>query len=153
MAALAQPAPADEQQPQQDDAVALFGDGLKKLVTEDIRTDLDPEKVYQLSDIRKNEYYWRGIQFLKRTVTGGLVDWVPVAQSNQTGKSDNANEDLYSYCQNDIRGYGRKYIGVLAQQPPNVKFSPNKKTSEDHIRRARKAQSVGDILRNLWDIK
>src|SRR5690349_8876722 len=131
MAAPAQPALPDEQQPaQQDDAVALFGDGLKKLVQDDIRTDLDPEKVYQLSAIRKNEYYWRGIQFLKRTVTGGLVDWAPISQANPQGKNDNQSEDLYSYCSNDIRGYGRKYIGVLAQQPPNVKFEPNKDTSE-----------------------
>ncbi len=154
MATPAQPALSGEPQPAQpDDAVALFGEGLKKIVNEDIRADLDPEKVYQLSGIRKNEYYWRGIQFLRRTVTGGLVDWVPVSQANPQGKNDNQSEDLYSYCSNDIRGYGRKYIGVLAQQPPNVKFNPNKKTSEEHIRRARKAQSVGDILRNLWDIK
>ncbi len=146
--------PIDEQQPQpgEDDAVALFGEGLKKLVMEDIRTDLDPEKVYQLSDIRKFEYYWRGIQFLKKTITGGQVDWTPL-QNNSQAKDQNQNEDLYSYYANDIRGYGRKFIGVIAQQPPNVKFEPNKETSEDHIRRARKAQSVADILRNLWDIK
>ncbi len=154
MAAPAQPALDPEQQPaQQDDAVAMFGDGLKKLITDDIRTDLDPEKVYQLSDIRRFEYYWRGIQFLKRTINGGLVDWAPVAQANPGGKSENQSEDIYSYTSNDIRGYGRKYIGVLAQQPPNVKFLPNKDTSEEHIRRAHKAQQVGDILRGLWDIK
>lgn len=153
MAALAQPPLEQEEQAPEPDLVAIFGDGLKKLVTDDIRTDLDPEKVYQLSDIRKQEYYWRGIQFLRRTITGGVVDWTPVTATPANQNSDKPNEDLYNYCANDIRGYGRKFIGVIAQQPPNVKFQPNKKTSEDHIRRARKAQSVGDILRGLWDIE
>src|SRR6185369_6736783 len=100
MAALAQP--PLEQEAEQEDPVAIFGDGLKKLVTDDIRTDLDPEKVYQLSDIRKFEYYWRGIQFLRRTINGGLVDWTPVTASPNTNGSNQQAEDLYSYCANDI---------------------------------------------------
>lgn len=143
-------APLEQQAP---DPVALFGDGLKKLVNDDIRTDLDPEKVYQLSDIRKFEYYWRGIQFLRRTMDGGTVNWAPVnAASNSQNGNSNA-EELYNYYTNDIRGYGRKFIGVIAQQPPNVKFRANKATSQEHVRRSKKAQSVGDILRGLWDIK
>lgn len=145
------PTPVQDQ-PQAQDPVAMFGDGLKKLVQDDIRTDLDPEKVYQLSDIRKFEYYWRGIQFLRRTLDGGMVNWTPVtagnSQSNKRGE-----EDLYNYYSNDIRGYGRKYVGVIAQEPPKVKCEPNKKTSQEHIRRADKAQSVAEILRGLWDIK
>ncbi len=142
-----------EAPPEQSDPVEVFKEGLKRIIQFDVRGDTDIEKTYQLSDIRKFEYYWRGFHFLRRTVAGdGAVDWAPL-QPNANTNRDGAPEDLYSYHTNDIRGYGRKFIGVLAQQPPNVKLQPNKKTDGDHIRRARKAQSVADILRGLWSIK
>lgn len=147
--------PSQVQEPlaeQAADPIAMFGSGLKKLVQDDIRTDLDPEKVYQLSDIRRFEYYYRGIQFLRRTMDGGMVDWAPVTNGQQSG-NQNTNEEIYNYYANDIRGYGRKFIGVISQEPPKVKFEPNKRTSQEHIRRAQKAGSVAEILEGLWDIK
>ena len=46
-----------------------------------------------------------------------------------------------------------EFVGVVAQQAPNVKARPNKLTDEDHIRRAKKADEVAETLRGLWNIR
>lgn len=115
-----------------------------------IREDVEPEKIQQYSEIRRNLLYWKGQQFLRRIVRDDtLVDFEPVQNKTSLERAEN----LYDYYINDIRGYGRKFIGVVAQQPPNVKAIPNEKTDEDHIRRAKTAGKTADELYGLWNMR
>lgn len=127
-----------------------------KLVQDDVRNAVDPEKCVQYADIRRNEYYWRGNQYLDEVYSsdGNLIDYKPMGgtwHEFQGNQDDSAG--MYSTVINDIRGYGRKFIAVLAQQPPNIKAEPNDDQNEDHIQRAKKAQRLADLLHNLWDVK
>jgi len=115
-----------------------------------IRDDVEPEKIQQYSEIRRNLLYWKGQQFLRRIVRDDtIIDFEPIQNKSSVERADN----LYDYYINDIRGYGRKFIGVVAQQPPNVKSIPNKKTDEDHIRRSKTAGKVADELYGLWNMR
>jgi hypothetical protein len=115
-----------------------------------IKEDIEPEKVQQYSEIRRNILYWKGQQFLRRIVRDdAIVDFEPV----QNKTSGERAENLFDYYINDIRGYGRKFIGVVAQQPPNIKAVPNKKGDEDHIRRSKTADRVGDELYGMWNMR
>ncbi len=128
---------------------------LSQLITTDVRTAIDPEKIVQYAEIRKNELYWRGNQYLAEIWTNGvLTDYRPMDGQwyQENPDADNGN-GLYDTVINDVRGYGRKFIAVLAQQPPNVKAVPNDKQNDDHIRRAKKADRVAAKLHGLWKIK
>lgn len=132
---------------------ALKG-GLLRLIQDDVRNAIDPEKIVQYADIRRNELYWRGNQYLDEIYNdqGQLTDFKPVGGQWKSNESAN-NLASFDTVINDIRGYGRKFIAVLAQSAPNVKAVPNSKTNDDHIRRAKKAQRVANLLHGLWDVK
>ncbi len=132
---------------------ALKG-GVLKMVTDDVRNAIDPEKLYQYADIRRNELYWRGNQYLDEVYNnqGQLVDYTPIGGQWHQDNPE-ADQGAFDTVINDIRGYGRKFIAVLAQSPPNVKAVANSKTNSDHVRVAKKAQRVAELLYGLWDIK
>ncbi len=140
---------------QKDPQLEALKSPILKLISDDVRNAIDPEKIWQYADIRKNELYWRGNQYLDEIYAGDgtLVDYRPI---NGTWHQENPDADdsaLYDTVINDVRGYGRKFIAVLAQQPPNVKAVPNDEDNEIHVRRARKAQRIAQKLHGLWDIK
>ncbi len=125
-----------------------------KIISDDVRLAIDPEKIWQYADIRKNELYWRGNQYLDEVYNsdGQLVDYQPI--NGQWHENQNDNDDAaYDTVINDVRGYGRKFIAVLAQSPPNVKAEPNDDQNEVHLKRAKKAQRLADKLHALWDVK
>ncbi len=126
-----------------------------KLIQDDVRLAIDPEKIVQYADIRRNELYWRGNQYLDEVYSGNgnLVDYQPINGTWREFQNNDDSAGMYSTVINDFRGYGRKFIAVLAQQPPNIKAEPNDDQNEDHIRRAKMAQRLGDQLHQLWDIK
>lgn len=129
---------------------------LAKIITDDVRLAIDPEKIFAYAEIRKNELYWRGNQYLDEVWSsdGSLVDYRPMNGQwyQENPDADNGN-GLYDTVINDIRGYGRKFIAVCAQQPPNIKAVPNDKQNDDHIRRAKRADRVAAKLHGLWNIK
>lgn len=139
-----------------DPIIAALQAPLSALLTNDVRLAIDPEKVFVYADIRKNELYWRGNQYVDELydTNGNVYDYRPMNGQwyQENPDADNGN-GLYDTVINDIRGYGRKFIAVLAQQPPNVKAAPNDKQNDDHIRRAKKADRVAQKLHGLWDIK
>ncbi len=143
-----------EQKPEDPILQALKGP-VGRIVREDVRLAIDPEKIVRYAEIRRNELYWRGEQYLNEVYNnnGQLVDFKPIDGTYHESKDDSDNNPMYSAVVNDIRGYGRKFIAVLAQEPPNVKVEPDDDQNEDHVRKAKKAQRVADSLHNLWDVK
>lgn len=127
-----------------------------KLCQDDIRLAIDPEKIWAYAEIRRNELYWRGNQYLDEVYStdGNLIDYQPINGTWHQFTNDDDSAGMYATVINDFRGYGRKFIAVEAQQPPNVKAEPNDQQNEDHRRRAKKAQRVADKLHaGLWDVK
>ena len=50
------------------------------LCQNDVRLAVDPEKCFQYADLRRNELYWRGNQYLNEVYgnDGNLVDFQPI---------------------------------------------------------------------------
>ncbi len=148
-------APDSGPSPEQDPILQALKTHVQQLCENDVRLSIDPEKIWQYATLRRNELYWRGNQYLDEVYndTGQLVDYKPIQGTWHEFGDQQGGEDMYATVVNDVRGYGRKFIAVLAQSPPNVKMEPNDDQNDDHIRRARKAQRVADLLHNLWDVK
>lgn len=130
--------------------LARFKAPLEALVSTHIRDDVDREKVYQYSQARKFERYWRGDQYLSPVLSQdglSVVDWGVSGTVKSNGKS---TKNQYGYSMNQIRGDGRKFIAVLGQRSPNVKAAPDKPDNETWVRRARKADSAAAFLKSAW---
>lgn len=140
----------------QDPLLEALKGPLSKLITDDVRLAIDPEKIFQYAEIRRNEFYWRGNQYLDEVYSsdGNLVDYKPINGTwHEFQNTDDDASGMYSTVINDFRGYGRKFVAVLAQQAPNVKCEPNDDQNTEQRDRAKKAQRVADLLHNLWDVK
>lgn len=138
-----------------DPIISALQGQLAQLIQTDVKAAIDPEKIFIYAEIRKNELYWRGEQYLDEIYTNGqLTDYRSMNGQwyQENPDADNGN-GLYDTVINDFRGYGRKFIAVCAQEPPNVKAVPNDKENDDHIRRAKLADRTAAKLHGLWDIK
>lgn len=126
---------------------------LQKLITADIRGDVDREKMFLYSAIRKHEFYWRGDQNIAPQFTGGSTfDWSRVSGNGNVKYSSADEGAIDDYVVNDFRGYGRKFCAVL-QRPPNVRAVPNDRENHDHIRRSQIANRLIPQLRALWKVE
>src|SRR5579863_9231681 len=134
-----------------DALLELLQPALKDVLKEDIRGDVERDKIWQYSQARKHDLYWKGDQYLVPNYADGglIVDYSPVSGNVKFNEAD-SQASLYDYVVNDFRGYGRKFVALL-QQPPNCKAAPNRSDDEDHERRARKADSINQQISALWD--
>jgi hypothetical protein len=123
---------------------------VERLVSEHVKGDIEKEKVYQYSEARRHESYWRGLQYLKPVVRDGVVvDYTP---SGVVNPGTNQVQDQYNTVVNVIRGDGRKFVAVLGQRSPNVKAAPDRSDNETMIRRSRKADVAAQFLRSAWKV-
>jgi hypothetical protein len=143
-----------DSKPEKDPILENLRGPVGRLVQDDVRLAIDPEKIYRYAQLRRNELYWRGNQYLDEIYNqdGQLVDYKPIDGTWHEFVDDDSDGTYYTVV-NDLRGYGRKFIAVLAQGPPNVKAEPNDETNDDHVRRAKLAQDIADKLHNLWKVK
>lgn len=144
--------------PATDAPVTPSADAIKKylsdLVTTEIVLDVDKEKIYQYSEARKNELYWRGQQYLFPVMVGGQVaDWSSTSGTIEYGKPPGERGSQYDYSMNVIRGDGQKFVAVLGQRSPNVKAKARREDSELLIQRVRKADQAAEYLRNTWEVE
>ncbi len=145
----------DEQEPKQDANLEALKGPIRKLVDDEVKLAIDPEKLYSYSQIRRMELYWRGNQYLDEIYSdsGRLVDYQPIGGTWHEFQDDDDGQGQYSRVINDFRGYGRKLIAVLSQQPPNVKAVADDEDNPQQVKRAKKAQKVADLLHSVWDVK
>ena len=142
-------------QPKENKTLEALRGVLTRLANEDIRLAIDPEKIYRYAQLRRNELYFRGNQYLNEiyNTNGQLVDYQPINGTWHEFASQDDSDDTYYTVINDFRSLGYKFVAVLAQGPPNVKAEPNDPDNDDHVRRAKIAQAVADKLHTLWDVK
>lgn len=135
-------------QPSKEDLLAALKETVKQMIAQDVSAEIEPERQDLYRKVLKNDFYWRGLQFLKGTRSvDGNFGYTPVGLP-KTGE-DNAG--IYDYVQNIYRGDGKKFIAVLGQRSPNVKAEADDPHDEESIRRAHMADTAASILDARWD--
>lgn len=134
--------------PSKDELLAQLKPELKRIISESVDADTDPEKVWQYANARRNYLMYRGIQHLAPVMDGnGFTDFRSVG-----GIGDQDESVSYNYTQNIFRGYGRKFTAVLGQRAPNVKAMPDDPDDELSVRATRAADTCNGILNSWWQV-
>jgi hypothetical protein len=137
--------------PTKDELLDALKETVGDIVKNDISGDVEPEKLWQFRMARKNDLYWRQLQYVSpHLFEGGLADFSAIG-SPLAGKDSDTGSGLYDYVQNIYRGYGRKFIAVLGQRSPNVVAVPDNPDDEQSMKATRMANTAAAILRAQWD--
>lgn len=140
-AAPAPPPPSPD--PRQAPPSADIERGLRRALDRFLLSDLSGDRLLQHLTIRRNDAYWKGLQYVAPDFSGGLPDYFPVTSSD-AGSS-------YDYVLNVYRGDTRKFIAVLSQRAPNVEAQAISPDNAAHVAAARKAQSVAQAISSVID--
>ncbi len=138
-----------EAPPTPEELLAQLKGPLKKVVEDEINSEVDPEKIQVYWNCRRNWLLWRGIQYFAPVLNQqtGYTDFQAIGGGS--GEYDGSN---YDYVQNIFRGFGRKFIAVLGQRSPNVKAIPDDPDDEKSIRATRAADTCNGILNAWWGV-
>jgi hypothetical protein len=123
---------------------------LLQLVKSDIDEDVDPEKAFQLLQVRKCHLYYDGKQYLTFERNGEFFDFTTVGSPIS---SQGEEEEAYDYILNIVKGDGRKFVSVVGNRPPNVKGTADYPDDEESVQNALNANSVAKTLFSWWDIR
>ncbi len=140
-----------EAAPSPEELLATLKQDLTGLITQDVRGDVDREKVYQYAQARRLELYDRGKQYLApQMIDNQVADWSPVGTIRYQDQGANGR---YDHVINLLRGDKRKFVAVLGQRAPVVKVVPDRSDDEDAIRIARRADLEAHKLYFEWDVE
>lgn len=138
------------------DLLTLLKQPLENLVQQDIRADVDPEKVIQLSNAKRNVLYFAGKQYLYPVMTNGnITDWsTSPSTGNMVGSSSQTTEGTRCYDRsvNIEAGLGEKYIAVLGQRAPNMKARPDRAQDDGAAQRVQTVDIITALLRQHWNV-
>lgn len=136
--------------PTKEELIKLLSPSLKTLTDNDIEGDVEPEKVVQYQNARRNTLMYRGLQFLAPVMRdGGYSDFQQVSGIN-SGETD--GNQSFDYTQNIFRGSGRKFIAVMGSRAPNVTARADDPEDDDSVRSTRSANEANAILDSWWDV-
>lgn len=129
----------------------MMREDLLQLVKRDVDEDVDPEKSFQLLQVRKCHLYYDGKQYLTYERDGEFFDFTssgtPIA-----GNADDSQE-AYDYILNIVKGDGRKFVAVVGNRPPNVKGTADYPDDEASVSNSSNANSIAKTLFSWWDIR
>jgi hypothetical protein len=126
---------------------------LKRLIQTHINEQVEPEKVEQYANIRRNDAYWRNRKLQIPFLNGqGFLDFVPangtmVPRSNEDSEGESGFDD---YDTAIFKGELRKLIAVIGQRSPGVTAAALRPSDEEQITRAKKADEIAAMLRAIW---
>jgi hypothetical protein len=126
---------------------------LKRLIQEHINEQVEPEKLEQYANIRRNDAYWRNRKLQIPMLTEqGFLDFIPVnggmlPRSNEGAEGDTGFDD---YDTAIFKGELRKLIAVIGQRSPGVTAAALRPSDEEQIARANKADEIAGLLRAVW---
>ena len=124
---------------------------LKSLVDDHVTMAVDAEKRQQYAEVRRNQAYWTGNQYMvPQMLDGQVVDWRSATGAQNFGSSA---AGAYDYVDNKIRGDGRKFIAVLGNRAPNAKAIADTANDETAVRKAKRANKLLSKLRAQWDVE
>jgi hypothetical protein len=126
---------------------------LANLIQTKIRAESDPEQSKVFARIRRNNLYYRGMQYLTMVkLPDGSVDYRPVSGggmapfSPQQGQQDEMYDNILPLFRGDVR----KWCGVLGVRSPNAKCEPRTVGDDHQIRLSRIGDRAVSYLRNSW---
>lgn len=113
-----------------------------------------PEHSQRHFDIVRNNYYYRGQQYLVSTEIGGAITYAPMG-SSLVPKS-NVQEELIAqsdFVTNVYKGEVRKFVNILGQRAPNVNATAAVQSNHSYQRRARIADEISVHLDEMWQVQ
>lgn len=131
-----------------------YSKAFSNLIQTHVRSESDREQAQVYSKIRRNNLYYRGMQYLTmirnadgtmdyKPINGGMTPATPVG-------GDQRQEDMYDNTLPLFRGDVRKWCGVLGVRAPNAKCSPRTVGDDHQIRLSRIGDRAISYLRNTW---
>lgn len=126
---------------------------LKRLIQSYVNEQIEPEKLEQYANIRRNDAYWRNRKLQIPLLTEqGFLDFIPVNgslehRSNEMAEGDPGFDD---YDTAIFKGELRKLIAVVGQRSPGVTAAALRPSDEEQLKRARKADEIAGLLRAMW---
>jgi hypothetical protein len=134
---------------------SLLKQSVSGFCTSTIRPTVETDKVTWNARIRRNELYYRGLQYLSYTPGGqaGLVDYQPIASGqplNLTNESEGST--LYDYVLNVLQGDVDTFVAVLGARSPNTQAQARDLSNEAQIRLKMKADRVNAYLDSSWNV-
>ena len=129
-----------------------YSKALSSLIQTKIRAESDPEQTKPFAKIRRNNLYYRGMQYLTMVrLPDGGVDYRPVASGGMTpvSQSEQRNE-MYDNILPLFRGDVRKWCGVLGVRSPNAKCEPRTVGDDHQIRLSRIGDRAISYLKSTW---
>jgi hypothetical protein len=130
-----------------------FNKALTSLIQTKVRAESDPEQAKVFARIRRNNLYYRGMQYLSMTrLPDGSVDYRPVSGGSMTpfSPAQNTQDEMYDNILPLFRGDVRKWCGVLGVRSPNAKCEPRTVGDDHQIRLARIGDRAISYLRDSW---
>lgn len=128
---------------------------ISTLCSTTIRPTVETDKVVWNARIRRNELYYRGLQYLSYTPGGlnSIVDYQPVSAGQpQALTNNNQNDSLYDYVLNFFQGDVDTFIAVLGSRAPNGQAQARDLSNESQIRMKMKADRVNAYLDSHWNV-
>lgn len=124
---------------------------LRQAITRILPASLSSDHLFQQMTIRRNDAYWKGMQYVAPEFSSGIVDYFPIASSGLGLQSSVDAESAYDYVVNVYKGDTRKLVAVLSQRPPNIQAQPISPENPEHVASARKAQRIAQALHTVVD--
>jgi len=114
--------------------------------------DQNAQKLDQYHEIRRNELYYQGEQYLVRKVTGNGTEYVPLRIASDGTPTSGTGTSSDEYVVNIYKGDVRKFVAVLGQKAPTVNAEAASALNDDHISRANTADNIIRHLYHAWDV-
>lgn len=129
--------------------VKALAPSIESFLTSDIRSQNDPEKMWQYAQLRRNHFYYTDRQHLQLTQGGmGVLDYKPVSGGMEP-RSKNIDSP-FDYSLNIYKGLIDKFVAVLGSRSPNVQAMARDLGNESQARLKRKADRLAPYLRSHW---
>lgn len=132
----------------------LLKSSVTSFVANTIRPVVETDKVIWNARIRRNDLYYRGLQYLSYAGVGnGLADYQAVSsgQNLQLNTGSEQNE-LYDYILNFLQGDVDTFIAVLGARFPNGQAQARDLSNESNVRLKMKADRVNAYLDSFWNV-
>lgn len=114
--------------------------------------DQSAQKLDQFHEIRRNELYYSGEQYLVKKVSANGTEYVPLRIASDGSPTSGLGTSSDEYVVNIYKGDVRKFVAVLGQKAPTVNAEAASALNDDHIRRADMADNIIRHMYHAWDV-
>ena len=141
----------DPQMLSKDEMLELVKEPLTTLVQSDIDEDLDPEKIQTYINARIGNLYWKGKHYNSLTLKGNQLSFTAIGTPNSTNTPLDDDGGLYDTVINHYHGFGKKFVAVVGNKPPNCKAVADNPEDQESEKNSRVADVAIRVLGSWWD--